>query len=127
MIMKGIALNSKLEGVENKNLGMKGKGASLKAKLANQRHYMTKVQKAYKQRFATSTVAAMAAEDRATQMAETVESLNEQLDAAQKDMKAVEETMKASSRVVRRRIDYDKPSRRTLATNVNNLTEYFTE
>jgi hypothetical protein len=70
---------------------------------------------------------ATSAEDHAKQLAETVDSLNEQLDDAQKDITPVERTLKASSRVARRRINYNKPSRWTQATDENNLTEYFTE
>jgi hypothetical protein len=44
-------------------------------------------------------------------MAETIDSLNKQLEATAKNRKVVEDTLKASSRVPRRRINYDKPSR----------------
>jgi hypothetical protein len=98
------------------------------AKLGNQRRYLKEVQAVHKQRPAASNEAAEAAEDRAMQLAETVYSLSKQLEDALQDLKAVEDTPKVSSRVPRRRINYyDKPSRWTLAVNVNKLTEYFTE
>ena len=56
-----------------------------------------------------------------------VDSLGKHLEATQKDLQAVEDTLTTSSRVPRRRINYDKPSRWTLATDVNKLTQYFTE
>jgi predicted nucleic acid-binding Zn-ribbon protein len=108
-IMEGVALNSKLERAEKANLDLKGERTSLMAKLINQRRNLEEVQEVHKQRLAIINEVAKAAEGRAKQLAETVDSLWKQLDAALKEMKAVEDTMKASSRVPRRRINYDKP------------------
>jgi hypothetical protein len=78
------------------------------------------VQESHKQRLATNTEGGKAPESRVNQLAETVESLRGQHDDAQK-------ILKSSSRVVRRRIKHYNPSRGTLATYVNKLTEYFME
>ena len=127
VIMEGVAMNSKLERLEKENLDLKTERTSLMSKLGNQRRYLKEVQAVHKQRLDASNEAAKASEDRAKQLAETVDSLSKQLEDAMKDLKAAEDTLKASSRVPRRRINYDKPSRWTLATDVNKLTEYFTE
>jgi hypothetical protein len=95
------------------------------AKFGDQRRYLKEVQAVHKLRLAASKEAAKAAEDRAKQLAETIDSLSKQLEAALKDMKAVEDTLKA--RVPRRGIIYDKPNRWTLAMDVNKLTECFME
>jgi chromosome segregation ATPase len=97
------------------------------AKLRNQRRYMNEVQAVLKRRLAASNEAAKAAEDWAKQLVETVDSLSKRLEDAMKDLKAASATLKASSRVPRRRMNYNKPSQWTLDTAVKKLTEYFTE
>jgi hypothetical protein len=120
MVTEGVALNSLVNDLRKEVVDLKLERGRLKASLAGQRHYLKEVQESHKQRLAASTEAAKTANDRADQLAETVESLRGQLDAAQR-------ALQSSSRVVRRRINYDNPSRWTLATDVNKLTEYFTE
>jgi phage-related tail protein len=84
MVTEGFALNSLVADLRKEVVDLKLERGRLKASLASQRHYLKEVQESHKQRLAASTEAAKAANDRADQLAETVESLRGQLDAAQR-------------------------------------------
>jgi predicted RNase H-like nuclease (RuvC/YqgF family) len=78
---------------------LKAERLSMHTNVAQQRYYVKKMYECYKQRLATNADATEVAKDRTKKLAETVDSLNQQLEYSRKSLKVLEEALKSISRI----------------------------